>query len=56
VFLFQPQGGEHAYTLRYERAKLYRKVWVEAATKVAVRYGISDIALRKRVGATSFCL
>jgi hypothetical protein len=33
--------------LRYERAKLYEEVWAEAVTKVAVRYGISDIALRK---------
>ncbi len=34
-------------TLRYERAKLYEEVWVEAVTTVAKRYGISDVALRK---------
>ena len=34
-------------TLRYERAKLYEEVWAEAVTKVARRYGISDVALRK---------
>jgi len=34
-------------TLRYKRAKLYEEVWAQAVTKVAVRYGISDIALRK---------
>ena len=36
-------------TLRYERAKLYEEVevWAEAVTKVAKRYGISDVALRK---------
>ena len=34
-------------TLRYERAKLYQEVWIEAVTTVAKRYGISDVALRK---------
>ena len=34
-------------TLRYERAKLYEEVWIEAVTTVAKRYGISDVALRK---------
>lgn len=34
-------------TIRYERAKLYEEVWAEAVTKVAKRYGISDVALRK---------
>jgi hypothetical protein len=34
-------------TLRYERAKLYEEVWVDAITTVAKRYGISDVALRK---------
>jgi hypothetical protein len=34
-------------TLRYERTKLYEEVWAEAVTKVAARYGISDVALRK---------
>lgn len=34
-------------TLRYERAKLYEEVWVEAVTTVAKRYKISDVALRK---------
>jgi hypothetical protein len=34
-------------TLRYERAKLYEEVWIEAVTTVAKRYGISDLALRK---------
>lgn len=33
--------------LRYERAKLYEEVWIEAVTIVAKRYGISDVALRK---------
>ena len=34
-------------TLRYERAKLYEEVWVEAVTTVAERYDISEVALRK---------
>lgn len=34
-------------TTRYERAKLYEEVWAEAVTKIAKRYGISDVALRK---------
>lgn len=34
-------------TIRYERAKLYEEVWAEAVTKVAKRYAISDVALRK---------
>ena len=34
-------------TLRYERDKLYEEIWAEPVTKVAVRYGISDVALRK---------
>ena len=35
-------------TIRYERNKLYEEVWAEAVTTVAKRYGISDVALRKR--------
>lgn len=34
-------------TIRYEREKLYKEVWAEAVTKVAKRYGVSDVALRK---------
>jgi hypothetical protein len=36
------------YTIiRYERAKRYEEVWAEPVTKVAKRYSISDVALRK---------
>ena len=35
-------------TIRYERNRLYEEVWAEAVTTVAKRYGISDVALRKR--------
>jgi hypothetical protein len=34
-------------TICYERTKLYEEVWAEAVTKVAKRYGVSDVALRK---------
>lgn len=34
-------------TTKYERTKLYEEVWTEAVTKVAKRYGVSDVALRK---------
>ncbi len=34
-------------TIRYERAKLYEEVWSEPVTRVAKRYGVSDVALRK---------
>ncbi|KLU65680.1 hypothetical protein DEAC_c23100 [Desulfosporosinus acididurans] len=34
-------------TRTYEREKLYKEIWAEPMTKVAKRYGISDVALRK---------
>lgn len=34
-------------TISYERSKLYEEVWAEPVTKVAKRYGVSDVALRK---------
>lgn len=34
-------------TISYERSKLYKEVWTEPVTKVAKRYGVSDVALRK---------
>lgn len=34
-------------TFRYERAKLYEEVWTEAVSRVAKRYNISDVGLRK---------
>ena len=34
-------------TIRYERGKLYEEVWAEPVIKVAKRYGVSDVALRK---------
>ena len=31
----------------YDREKLYEEVWAEPVTKVAERYGISDVAIAK---------
>lgn len=35
---------------RFERSTLYAEVWREAVTRVAKRYGISDVGLRKICG------
>ena len=34
-------------SIGFERHKLYAEVWTEPATKVAKRYGVSDVGLRK---------
>ncbi len=31
----------------FQREELYEQVWTEAVSKVAKRYGISDVGLRK---------
>lgn len=31
----------------YEREKLYEEVWSDPVTKVAIPYGVSDVAIRK---------
>jgi len=34
-------------TQNFEREKLYKEIWSEPASKVAMRYQISDVGLRK---------
>lgn len=40
-------GGRTQDTVQLRREELYNMVWSEPPTKVAPRYGISDVALRK---------
>jgi hypothetical protein len=34
-------------TINFEREKLYEEVWAEPVTKVAAKYGLSDVGLKK---------
>ena len=40
--------SEDQYAIQYyDRDKLYEEIWQEPTTKVAKRYGVTDVALAK---------